>query len=149
MNSKQKLSLGFLILGLILSSIVRVRFNVSNGFEFQDFWITPIPSIFDFAAIRSSDLALTSSFFGYFFLAISGLLMLSDFKALRHKTAYLTVFLVLTLLALVFESVSIIQDISSSFAGQHLRIGLALFLFGLLILVKNIGQIRTNLKHRL
>jgi hypothetical protein len=145
MNSKQKLSLGFLILGLIFSSIIRVRFNVSNGFEFQGFWITPLPSTFDFAAIRSSDLALTSTSFGYFFLVISGLFMLSDFKALRKKTTSLTVFLVLTLLALVFESVSIIQDLSSSFGGQHLRIGFALFLFGLLVLVKNYRTINNKL----
>ncbi len=145
MNSKQKLSLGFLILGLIFSSIIRVRFNVSNGFEFQGFWITPLPSIFDFAAIRSSDLALTSTSFGYLFLVISGLFMLSDFKALRKKNTSLTVFLVLTLLALVFESVSIIQDLSSSFGGQHLRIGFALFLFGLLVLVKNYRTINNKL----
>ncbi len=144
MNSKQKLSLGFLILGLIFSSIIRVRFNVSNGFEFQGFWIMPLPSIFDFAAISSSDLALTSTSFGYLFLGVFGLLMLSDFKALRQKTTSLTVFLVLTLLALVFESVSIIQDISSSFGGQHLRIGLALFLFGLLILVNNYRTINNK-----
>ncbi len=145
MNSKQKLSLGFLILGLIFSSIIRVRFNVSNGFEFQGFWITPLPSIFDFAAIRSSDLALTSTSFGYLFLVISGLFMLSDFKALRKKNTSLKVFLVLTLLALVFESVSIIQDLSSSFGGQHLRIGFALFLFGLLVLVKNYRTINNKL----
>ena len=145
MNSKQKLSLGFLILGLIFSSIIRVRFNVSNGFEFQGFWITPLPSIFDFAVIRSSDLALTSTSFGYLFLIISGLFMLSDFKALRQKNTSLIIFLVLTFLALVFEFVSIIQDISSSFVGQHLRIGLVLFLFGLLILVNSYRSIKNKL----
>ncbi len=144
MNSKQKLSLGFLILGLIFSSIIRVRFNVSNGFEFQGFWITPLPSIFDFAAIRSSDLVLTSTSFGYLFLIISGLFMFIDFKALRQKNTSLTVFLVLTLLALVFEFVSIIQDISSSFVGQHLRIGLVLFLFGLLVLVNSYRSINNR-----
>lgn len=144
MNSKQKLSLGFLILGLIFSSIIRVRFNVSNGFEFQGFWITLFPSIFDFAAIRSSDLTLTSTSFGYLFLVISGLFMLSDFKALRQKNTSLTIFLVLTFLALVFEFVSIIQDISSSFVGQHLRIGLVLFLFGLLILVNSYRTINNR-----
>ena len=145
MNSKQKLSLGFLILGLIFSSIIRVRFNVSNGFEFQCFWITPLPSIFDFAVVRSSDLALTSTSFGYLFLIISGLFMLSDFKALRQKNTSLIIFLILTLLALVFEFVSIIQDISSSFVGQHLRIGLVLFLFGLLILVNSFRSIKNKL----
>ena len=144
MNTKQKLSLAFLILGLIFSSIIRVRYNVSNGFEFQGFWITLLPSIFDFAAMRSSDLALTSTSLGYLFLVISGLFMLSDFKALKHKTTSLIVFLVLTLLALVFESFSIIQDISSNFAGQHLRIGLALFLFGLLIFVNNYRTINNK-----
>ena len=144
MNSKQKLSLGFLILGLVFSTIIRVRFNVSNGFEFQDFWITPIPSIFDFAAIRSSELALTSTSFGYLFFVIFGLLMLSDFKALRQKNTSLTIFLVLSLLALVFESISVIQDISSSFVGQHLRMGLALFLFGLLIHVNNYRTINNK-----
>jgi hypothetical protein len=137
MNSKQKLTFGFLILGLILSSIIRFRFNLSNGFEFQGFWITPLPSIFDFAAISSSELALTSTSIGYIFLAISGFLMLGDFKAFKHSTTRLKVFLALTILAIVFESFSIIQDISSSFAGQHLRIGFALFIFGLLIFVNN------------
>jgi len=144
MNSKRKFSLGFLILGLILSSIIRVRFNISNGFDFQGFWITPLPSIFDFAVLKSSDLTLTSTILGYLFLVISGLLMLRDFKALRHKTTNLTIFLVLTLLALVFESVSIIQDISSSFSGQHLRIGLALFVFGLFVFVNSYRTVNSN-----
>jgi len=144
MNSKQKLSLGFLILGFILSSIIRVRFNLSDGFEFQGFWITlPLP-FFDFAASSSTDLTLTSTSLGYLFLVVFGLLMLSDFKVLRQKTTSLTVFLVLTLLALVFESASIIQDINSSFTGQHLRIGVALFLSGLLILVYNYRTINNK-----
>ena len=144
MNSKQKFSFVFLILGLIFSSLIRIRFNVSNGFEFQGFWITPLPSIFDFAAMRSSDLTLTSTILGYLFLVISGFLMPGDFKSIRQKTTSLTVFLALTLLALVFESVAVIQDISSSFRGQHLRIGLALFVFGLFILVNNYRTIKDN-----
>ena len=89
-------------------------------------------------------MTLTSTILGYLFLVISGLLMLRDFKALRHKTTNLTIFLVLTLLALVFESVSIIQDISSSFSGQHLRIGLALFVFGLFVFVNSYRTVNSN-----
>jgi hypothetical protein len=144
MNSRQKLTLVFLLLGLIFSSIIRIRFNVSNGFEFVGFWITPLPSIFDFAAIQSGDLALTSTAFGYLFLIISGILMLQDIKKLRQKTRSLIVFLSVTLLALVFESVSMVQDFSSDFAGQHLRIGFALFLFGLFLFVNNYRAINNK-----
>ena len=137
MNSKQKLSLVFLVLGFIFSSVVRVRFNVSNGFDFQNFWITIFPTILDFAAFKSNDLALTSTFVGYLFLVISGLFMLDDFKALRRNRAFLIGFMVLALFAFLFELVSIIQDLSSSFNGQHLRIGFALFLIGISVFIRN------------
>jgi hypothetical protein len=108
------------------------------------FWITPLPSIFDFAAIGSGDLALTSTAFGYLFLIIFGILMLQKIKKFRQRTRSLIVFLSVTLLALVFESVSIVQDLSSGFAGQHLRIGFALFLFGLFLFVNNYRAINNK-----
>lgn len=78
MNLRQKVSLVFLILGFVFSSIIRVRFNISNGFEYHNLWITWIPSFFDFALIRSSEHALTTTFLGYSIFGVSAYFMLKD-----------------------------------------------------------------------
>ena len=89
MKTKLKLSIVFLIFGLIFSSIIRLQFNTSSGFEFQKALITlPLP-IFDFAAHSSNNLVLSSSFIGYFFFVVFGLLLISDFKSLISKNMLL------------------------------------------------------------
>lgn len=136
MKNKLKLSLVFLILGFIFSSIIRLKFNIAGGFEFQKVLITlPLP-IFDFSAQSSNDLTLSSTFIGYFLFAVSGLLMVSDFKSLISKNMLLVLFMVLTFVALAFEISSIIQVFNSNFTGHHLRIGPTLFLLGLLVYLR-------------
>jgi len=142
MNIKQKLSIGFLFLGFIFSSLVRIRFNISNGFEFHNFWIKILPTpIFDFAGHSSNELYLTSTVFGYLFFVVSGIFMIHEFKSLKIKNVSSVIFLLLTLCAILFELTSIMQDAYSSYIGQHLRIGPALLIFGLLILIKNDGTV--------
>jgi len=136
MNIKQRLSIGFLFLGFIFSSLVRIRFNISNGFDFHSFWIKIIPTpIFDFAGQTSNNLCLTSTFIGYLFFVASGFFMINEFKFLKIKSPL--IFLLLSLCAILFELTSIIQDVNSNYVGQHLRIGPALLIVGLLIFVKN------------
>ena len=138
MNIKQRLSIGFLFLGFIFSSLVRIRFNISNGFDFHSFWINILPTpIFDFAGHSSNELYLTSTVFGYLFFVASGFFMINEFKSLKIGSVSSLIFLLLTLCALLFEFTSIMQDVFSSYIGQHLRIGPALLIFGLLIFVKN------------
>jgi hypothetical protein len=138
MNTKQKLSIGFLFLGFIFSSMVRVRFNISNGFDFHSFWIKIIPTpIFDFAIYSSNGLYLTTTIFGYLFFVAFGFFMINELKSLKVKSKSPMLFLLFTLCAILFEFTTIIQDVYSSYNGQHLRIGPALLIFGLLIFIKN------------
>lgn len=133
MNLRHKGSLVFLILGFFLSSVIRMKFNISNGFEFHNLWITWLPSFFDFALLSSSEHALTTTFLGYIFFISSGFLMLNNLKNLGNKNKRLTTFLGLSAFALLFELISLAQDLFTSYYGQHLRIGLILFILGIIV----------------
>uniref|UniRef100_UPI0032176289 hypothetical protein n=1 Tax=uncultured Draconibacterium sp. TaxID=1573823 RepID=UPI0032176289 len=147
MNAKQKLLLGLLIFGFILSSIIRVRFNLSDGFEFHNFWITPIPSIFDFAALSSSELELTTTILGYLSFLIAGILMLRIVRSsANNKDLSVIAFLVVTCFAIIFEFSSVIQDLNSSFGGKHLRMGLILFVISLTLLFKSHRELKLKNK---
>lgn len=137
MNFKQKIALIFLILGLIFSSVFRMKFNLSDGFEFHNFWITIIPSIFDYAG-SSNEPELTSTFFGYILFIIFGLLLIRVNKDVNIvKNTSLFIFLTITFIAFIAESWSLIQDVNSIFSGKHFRIGPILFLVGLSIFVRS------------
>lgn len=143
MNFKQKIALTFLILGLVFSSIFRMRFNLSEGFEFHNFWISIIPSIFDYAG-SSDELELTSTFFGYILFIIFGTLLIRVNKdANIVKNTSLFIFLTITLIAFIVESLSLTHDVTSNFSGQHFRIGPVLFLVGLSIFVKSYRTINS------
>ena len=142
MNFRQKISLVFLILGLLFSSIIRVRFNISNGFEFHNIWITWIPSIFDFALLSTKEQDLTSTFLGYIFFAVFGILMLNQIKRPVNKNKNLTTYLGLTVFALLFELISLAQDLYTSYYGQHLRIGMLLFFFGIIVYYQTIHSLK-------
>lgn len=133
MNLRQKITLGFLILGFIFSSIIRIRFNIDNGFEFHNLWITWIPSFFNFALLSSSEQTLTTTFLGYSFFIASGFLMLKPTKGPGAKNKGLVFFLGLVAFALTFELISLFQDLFFSYYGQHLRMGLLIFLLGIII----------------
>lgn len=143
MNFKQKIALTFLILGLVFSSIFRMRFNLSEGFEFHNFWISFIPSIFDYAG-SSDELELTSTFFGYILFIIFGILLIRVNKdANIVKNTSLFIFLTITFIAFIVESLSLAHDVTSNFSGQHFRIGPVLFLVGLSIFVKSYRTINS------
>lgn len=114
-----------------------MRFNLSEGFEFHNFWITITPSIFDYAG-SSNELELTTTFLGYILFLIFGILLIrvnKDANTVRNTSSF--IFLTITLIAFITESWSLIQDIGSDFSGQHFRIGPILFLVGLYIFVKS------------
>jgi len=145
MNSRQKLLFAFLVLGLILSSMIRFTFNVSDGFAFQDFWfkILPLP-VFDYAGHASNQLNLTSTVLGYLFFAVFGFLLIKEFKNDKKWISLAIGFFFLTLIAIVFEGSSIVQDLNSNFIGQHFRIGPTLFLFGLLVFTRNFMTLKAK-----
>ena len=121
-----------LLVGLILSSLIRIVFNISNGFEYQEIWIKILPlPIFDFAMQSSSELVLTSTFVGYIFYFAVGIMLIIKQK---DKLIWIIPFLLIVVISIYFEVNSAVQDINSNFSGQHLRIGPLLFLVGLFIL---------------
>lgn len=137
MNSKQKFILVLLILGYIFSSFIRIRFNLLAGFEFHNFWFTPLPFPFFKIAGESSDFTwLTSTIFGYLFYAFAAIVLLKT--TIGSKTGFLMsiAFLLAVIYAIYFEGSSIIQDMKSNYIGQFLHIGPFLAVLGALVLLK-------------
>jgi hypothetical protein len=135
MNSKQKLTFGLLIFGFIFSSIIRIRFNISGGFNFHDIWLSsPLP-LFDFSAHSTNEQALTSTIIGYLLFALFGFFLITDYYSSNLSRIILTPFLLLTIIASMFEITSLIQDFNSNFVGNYVQIGPTLFIFGLFIYI--------------
>ena len=133
MNTKQKQLLVFILLGFIFSSILRIKFNVGSGFEFENYWITiPLP-FFDWAVAKSSETSLTSTFIGYFFVTLFGIKLLHYLKPIRQPKYNLLGFTIVAFIAFIFEASSIIIATFSSYLGQHMRIGPLLFVWALLM----------------
>ena len=148
MKTKQKLTIALLLLGLILSSMIRIRFNISNGFEFHNFWINIIPlPLSDYCGESSPELFLTSTILGYFIFILSGLFMLRNLKWDKFNVLNKIGFLVFAICATVPELTSIIQDLNSEFMGQHLRAGPILFIAGLIIFIKDYRMV-SSARHR-
>ena len=131
----KKLSLILLILGLILSQIVIVKFNLNNGLEFHNFWIKVLP-IADYAGKSSSEFYLTSTILGYIAFVIFGVLNTNKIKSPSiFKSALM--FSAITIIVTFFEFTSILEDLNGTFQGKYFRIGWLLFLLGLWIFSKN------------
>ncbi len=135
-NTNKKVLFTYLVLGLIFSSIIRIKFNFHNGFEFHNFWITfPLP-LFSMASDFNRDLALTSTIIGYFFYAGFGIALITDINSLIRKYASSFVFLLILLVSFSVELILLIQGIISYPFDYHARVGPTLFLIGLYIFFK-------------
>ncbi len=136
MNTQQKFFVSLSILGLVFSSMLRITFNATPDFEFVDFWLKAIPlPFFDYAG-SSNETHLTTTFVGYIFYFLTGILLLKFTKGDRLLFPLLCGFMLLTTCAIYIEYSSIIQDINSNYQGQHMRIGPFLFLWAYLIITK-------------
>jgi len=137
MTTKQKIILGLLMLGLVFSSLVRLRFNLSDGFISHGLWtkMLPVP-VFDYNGV-SGDLSLTSTIIGYLFFLLSGVLLLMEAKNNKQLKVLWAGFLLITIYTTYFEWTSLMQDIHLKFVGQHLWMGPALFLLGLILFYRN------------
>jgi len=137
MTTKQKILLGLLILGLVFSSLVRLQFNLSDGFVSHGVMIKFIPlPLFDYAG-QSGDLSLTSTIFGYLFFLLAGVLLFLKTRKNKLQRRLWLGFLFITLYATYFEWTSLMQDINLTYAGQHLRMGPVLFLLGLVLYIRS------------
>lgn len=130
----KKLSIILLLLGLIFSQIIIVRFNLNDGFEFHNYWIKILP-IADYAGKSSPELYLTSTILGYIAFVIFAVLNTNKVKSPDiFKSALM--FSAITIVITFFEFTSILEDLNSTFQGKHFRIGWLLFFLGLWIFSK-------------
>jgi len=137
MNTKPKILLGLLILGLVFSSLVRLQFNLSDGFVSHGVMTKFIPlPLFDYKG-QSGDLLLTSTIFGYLFFLLAGVLLFLETRKNKLERRLWLGFLFITLYATYFEWTSLMQDINLTYAGQHLRMGPVLFLLGLVLYIRS------------
>lgn len=137
MIKKPKILLALLILGLVFSSLVRLQFNLSDGFVSHGVMTKFIPlPLFDYKG-QSGDLSLTSTIFGYLFFLLSGVLLFMETRRNKLQRRLWLGFLFITLYATYFEWTSLMQDINLTYAGQHLRMGPVLFLLGLVLYIRS------------
>ena len=130
----KRLSLILLILGLILSQVIFLVFNLNNGFELHEISIRLLP-IAEYAGKTSSQLYLTSIILGYIAFVIFGVINTNKIKSPSiFKSALM--FSAITIVVSFFEFTSILEDLNGTFHGKHFRIGWLLFFLGLWIYSK-------------
>jgi len=130
----KKLSFILIIAGLILSQIIRIGFNLNDGFEFHGIIIKFLP-IFDYAGKGSNELYLTSTILGYIAFIVFGIINTNKVKSPEiFKSAFM--FTAIAIVVTYFEFTSVIEDMDGNFQGKHFRIGWLLFFLALWIFSK-------------
>lgn len=130
----KKISLALLIVGLLLGQLVRIIFNVHDGFEFHTISLKLLP-IADYGG-GSSEQFLTSTILGYLAFIAFGVINTNRQKYPGiFKSALM--FTGASLVVAFFEFTSIIEDYNNTFQGKHFRIAWLLFFLGLWIFSKN------------
>ena len=134
LEKMKRSSLILLILGLVFSQLVLIKFNLNNGFEFHNFIIRLLP-IADYAGKISQMSYLTSVIVGYILFVIFGIINTNKQKAPEiFKSALM--FSGIAIVITFFEFTSILEDMNGTFQGKHFHIGWLMFLLGLWIFSK-------------
>lgn len=135
---KKGLLLFTLIGGLIFSAMIRISFNLNDGFVFNDFMLKFLPlPLFDFAKADPNQLFLTSTIVGYVFYLIFCLIGLDRIKPKKPGIFFTFLsFVLLTLFASFYEITSIVKDYQGDFVGAHFRTGPVLFMIGLILFLQ-------------
>jgi hypothetical protein len=135
MKHQKTIYITLLILGLIFSVFAGFYFNWQNGFEFKGYWFRSTPNLVDIALNSSLELKLRSTLVGNLFYSIFAILFFVKQPELR-KSSELIAFIVLVSLINISDLYSIYQDINNEFIGRHIRIGLIIFIIGVLCVRK-------------
>lgn len=130
----KKASLALLVLGLIFSQFILFEFNLNQGFEFHGINIKIVP-LADYAGRYSPESKLSSTFVGYLFFVVFGVLNTNKIKSPEvFKSAFM--FTGISLIISFFEVTSIIEDMQGNYQGKYFHIGWLVFLLGLWIFAK-------------
>lgn len=126
--------ISFLVLGLVFSSIFRIKFNLDDGFVFRDYWVSLIPgTILDFSG-SSETHYLTTTFIGYIFYFLFGFGFLRRIRKEQESVQVLLIVLfILTSWATFVELKSMIADSLSEYDGMHFRVGPLICLLGVIV----------------
>ncbi len=130
----KKLSLTLIIIGLLLSQIILIIFNLNSTFIIHDITIRILP-IAEYAGRTSPQLYLTSAILGYIAFVVFGVINTNKIKAPSiFKSVFM--FTAISIVVTFFEFTSILEDLNGTFHGKHFRIGWLLFFLGLWIFSK-------------
>jgi len=140
MTSKIKLPLALLLCGLLFSSIAGFNFNLANGFHFHNFWFKVPLQIFDFAGGSSGELFLNSQLLGYLFYLLFGMISFEkiEWSNLRSSLSFIA-FVALIGMVVINDFYCFYLDLTAQFTGRHFRVGLLVFLIGLLGIVGRVN----------
>lgn len=135
MNYKHPIPFILLLLGYFFSSVAGFHFNLSNGFDFQDFYVKPQFQFLDLALLCSPEVCLNSQLIGYLFYLAFAIDSAKKFGYYSSKGDRIMLISFFLLVGLVFISdfYSFYQDLTNQFTGRHFRIGFFVFLVGLTI----------------
>ena len=123
-----------LTLALIFSSIVRLRFSLNDGFQYEGLWFTAPITFFSFSTSQTS--SLTTTFVGYLLYIIVGILLYRETIKGTSRYRMLTLYIIIAAAASGYEISQIISDYNGHFNFHHLHIGPFLFLVGVIALIK-------------
>ena len=124
-----------LIVAYVLSSAVRMKFSLHDGYEFHGMWYSLISLPFFDAGGPPSEF-LTSIFTGYIVFLAFGILFLIGSRRNTISVIIIGVLILLAGYGLYAEVSSIIQDSNSEYTGQHFRIGPTLLLLGIWLMLR-------------
>ena len=136
MNSKKIILWTILLAGLVLSSTIRLKFNLHEGFTFSNLWITLIPlPFFDHGNITPIEF-LTTTVVGYLFYIAFGIMFLISGKHRFTMIILIVGLLTLSIIGSVIEISTFLQDINGQYVGRHLRMGPTIFILGLYTMIQ-------------
>ena len=124
-----------LMLGLIFSSIIRLRFSLNDGFQYDSLWVSLPITFFSYSTTFTS--SLTTTFIGYLLFTLFGIFLYLETPKGTPRYRILTIYILASAASAGYEISQIISDYNGHFNFRHLHLGPSLFLFGLITLTKD------------
>jgi len=137
------ISITLLSLGLVFSVLLGFNFNLSQGFEFKGFWFYFPPNLMDIAFISSGETLLKSNLIGYVFYLIFGIIYFKQNPSFRKSPVFIA-FLILVALVFISDFYSMYLDFNDAFNGRHFRVGLIVFILGILSYRQTSSKLNTE-----
>lgn len=116
-----------------LLSLILIRFDLQNGFEYLRFEFNFAP--IDFAVKSSTDDFLTTQILAYLIFVIY-IASIKKQLIIKSPIAF-WIFMILLFIGIYIETIAIYENIVGEFSGRHCRIGNILTTMGIVFYVSN------------